>query len=93
MAWVISCPLWALIYMYIKWGDEIELHEGMSQGTAMRNVKDVLETPPRTPFRKTPGRRSSPSHWRFGCFHLVDAEDPAPDSFLLHSTGVTGSLV
>lgn len=27
MAWVISCPLWTLISMYIKWGDEIELHD------------------------------------------------------------------
>ena len=51
------------------------------------------KTPPGALFRRTPGRRSSPSHWRLGCFHLIDAKDPAPDSFLLHSTRVTGSLV
>ena len=92
---IIKIPLlfWCFLNSSLEKKWDWTTYEGLSQGTAMRTVKDILKTPPRTLFRRTPRRRSSPSHWRFGCFHLVDARDPAFDSILFHSTRVTRRLV
>ena len=59
----------------------------------MRNVKDILRCLPGLSLEGLLGDVHLQVTGDSGCFHLMDAKDPAPDSFLLHSTRVTGSLV